>query len=193
MDLIGWITDWDQTVVNMFQHELYNQQLRAFMEIITSSTNWLIPLFIIWLFLIFRGGPRGRAAAVLWLPMLLLTDALTAHVIKPLIGRPRPLGHGGYSLPSVHATNAFAMAALLSYFIRNLPFRVVAFSLAVAVAFSRVYIGVHYPTDVIAGALLGTIDALLIIVLYLLLKPALERKVPILFPPSPAASAEKTQ
>ena len=96
--------------------------------------------------------------------------------LKALFERPRPplrypepktlvpLPHDA-SFPSGHAATSFAAATMLSFgFPRFAPFLYV---LAAAVAFSRVYVGVHYPLDVLGGALLG---ALVAIALRLLLK-----------------------
>ncbi|MGO9016040.1 MAG: glycosyltransferase family 39 protein [Dissulfurispiraceae bacterium] len=73
------------------------------------------------------------------------------------------------SFPSNHAANSFAYALPLFYLTRNhlgLPARLYPFMLASLVALSRVYVGVHYPTDIVAGALLGTTVSLLLIVIY---------------------------
>jgi undecaprenyl-diphosphatase len=105
---------------------------------------------------------------------LLTATALTAGCVwaadlltmglKPLIDRPRPfetLGTGdpllggtlGSSLPSGHAATAFAGAVTLGYlFRRGLPFFLL---LALAIAYSRLYVGVHYPSDVLLGGALG--------------------------------------
>lgn len=74
---------------------------------------------------------------------------------EPKVLVPRP--HDG-SFPSGHAATSFAAATILSFaFPKAAP---VFFVLAAAVAYSRVYVGVHYPLDVIAGAVLGTFIAI---------------------------------
>jgi undecaprenyl-diphosphatase len=107
-------------------------------------------------------------AACVW-----TADLLTIG-LKPLVDRPRPFdtvtdadpllgGTLGSSFPSGHAATSFAGAVILAYlFRRGLPL----FSLlAVAIAYSRVYLGVHYPSDVLAGAALGAAVALLALAL----------------------------
>jgi undecaprenyl-diphosphatase len=101
-------------------------------------------------------------AATVWIADLL------ALAIKLATTRPRPftvfpdpeplvLGVLGNSFPSGHAATAFAGAAILS---RALPGRwPVLFLLAAGIAFSRVYVGVHYPADVLGGAILGLATA----------------------------------
>ena len=115
------------------------------------------------------------AALALRRPLILPLTAATVWLadlislgIKLATSRPRPftvfpdpepllLGVLGNSFPSGHAATSFAGAAILS---RYLPGRwPVLFVLAAAIAFSRVYVGVHYPADVLGGAILGLATA----------------------------------
>ena len=96
-------------------------------------------------------------------------DAVTYRILKPTIKRERPPAveetiqlrtdrYAGFGFPSNHAANNFAGAAFLSCFY---PFQALFFySYATLIAYSRVYVGVHYPGDVLAGALLGILFGL---------------------------------
>jgi undecaprenyl-diphosphatase len=110
---------------------------------------------------------RRGGAVVLTILAVALAD-WSAMGIKTLVDRPRPpsrypepktlvaVPHDA-SFPSGHAATSFAAATMLSFaFPRFAPALVV---LAAAVAFSRVYVGVHYPLDVIGGAALGALIA----------------------------------
>ncbi len=101
------------------------------------------------------------------------TDLLTTG-LKEVFDRPRPFEEVaaaepllratvGASLPSGHASTSFAGAVVLAYLVRRaIP---ALFSLAALIALSRVYVGVHYPLDIVAGALVGGAVALAAIAL----------------------------
>jgi undecaprenyl-diphosphatase len=90
------------------------------------------------------------------------------NLIKHWVERPRPFqagipdiqrsGAGGFSFPSNHSSNMFAMATYLSCFLKSLGWRLLLFGIAVLIAFSRVYNGVHFPGDVIGGGFLGALS-----------------------------------
>lgn len=84
-----------------------------------------------------------------------LSWILVDFILKPLVARPRPTDIlTDFSFPSGHATIAFAMAVVLSKIEPRWEWWL--YSLAVAISFTRIYLGVHYPLDVLAGVLLGS-------------------------------------
>jgi undecaprenyl-diphosphatase len=154
------------------------------MPILSNIKYFYIPLAAVWLFLITRKGFRARSLAVGIVLLITFSECVATDILKPLVGRPRPYDalshvhryesgvgwtitpeleeprHGeSQSLPSAHATNIFAAALLLTYYFWRwwAAFYVVAF----LVAYSRVYLGVHYPLDVLAGAVVGTLCGIL--------------------------------
>ena len=112
-----------------------------------------------------RGGRRGQRAALRGVGSVAVTSAIVNQGMKRIARRPRPsLRHvpavrrlsaqpATTSFPSGHAASAFAVAvgASLEFPAARLPLAV----LASAVAYSRVYVGVHYPLDVVVGAVAG--------------------------------------
>jgi membrane-associated phospholipid phosphatase len=98
---------------------------------------------------------------------VLAADAL-AGLVKMLVGEKRPADSGAlitiphsHSFPSGHTATAFAGATILSYLVpRAAP---AFFVLAAAIAYSRLYVGVHFPLDVIGGAVIGVATALLLL------------------------------
>ncbi len=138
----------------------------VFLDDFKRSVFLLIPALGL---LLYRGGPRARRAVLFAALAVALTDAVGARVIKPWFARPRPpvsvaaehplMGAGGWSFPSNHAANSFAACVVLGLAYRR--WLAALLGLAGTIAFSRVYVGVHYPSDVLAGAVLGTAIGLL--------------------------------
>jgi membrane-associated phospholipid phosphatase len=107
-----------------------------------------------------------RPWLLIWVVVAVGLADLEADLGKLLIHRHRPFEHQigpslrTHSFPSGHSATAFAGATMLAYFAPRA--RVPLYALAVLIAYSRLYNGVHYPTDVLAGAALGTATALLL-------------------------------
>ena len=117
-------------------------------------------------------APRLRAPAWQVVLAVVLAQGLVDHGVKPLIARPRPfvadtrarvVGYHPetYSFPSGHTTTSFAAATVLAFALTRRR-AALTWALAVAVAFSRIYIGVHYPLDVAVGALIGVLLGILV-------------------------------
>ncbi len=154
----------DLSVFYFINHTLSCGALNRFFTTITNVNNWYIAYLIIIGILLFKGGRIGRIAAIGALLLVLATDQLSARVIKEIFHRIRPcnaladvitpLGcNGTFSFPSNHAVNNFAEAM---FFYKLFPkFKWLLFITASLIALSRVYIGVHYPSDIVGGAIIG--------------------------------------
>lgn len=164
----------------LWVHKNHNTFLDYLMPAITSSDNWTIPIILLILFLAFRCGKKGRIALVIIVICLGTTDALCAQVLKPFFQRLRPshlsieglnllVGKGGkWSMPSNHAANIFALSTILSYFYERFKFPLYLFSVVIAI--SRVYVGVHYPSDILIGSFVGYLIGWTTISMWVILK-----------------------
>ena len=158
-----------------------------------SNQGYLLVLpFLLYMFV--RGRTqvnsqgKGYLTAALWTIAISCCAVYLAgwaeDVLKIAVARERPCRAivgirlitscpGSYSMPSGHALSSFAFAIPLFYLTREYiasAWRSYPLVLAMLIAFSRMYLGVHYPTDVLAGALLGTFIALALSWTYELLR-----------------------
>ena len=151
------------------------------MWFVSGKLEWL-PLYIIlagWLIYKFR----WKAVLVFIFTALLITasDQLSVKMFKEVFQRLRPCRNeeimdlvyivngycaGKYSFVSSHAANSFALAAFTSLILKNRAYSWFIYSWAAVVSYSRIYLGVHYPGDVLGGAVLGIVVGLLVYWLY---------------------------
>ena len=130
-----------------------------------GGTSIFMSLIIIFVWL------KGEKKPAIYLALGLIADAILVYSLKTMIHRPRPyevlsimpleLVDNFRSLPSGHASTAFLSATILSKFYSK--YMVVLFVIAASIGFSRVYIGVHYPLDVIVGAITGSLLGILVV------------------------------
>ncbi|MEU6387422.1 phosphatase PAP2 family protein [Streptomyces bauhiniae] len=126
-----------------------------------------------WLTVRRRGGPDAvsSVAALVWAPLAAAVAVLVNVPIRGFVERPRPFmdhqgldvliaGKSDYSFVSDHAT--ITMAIGVGLFVANRRFGIAGIALALLEGFCRVFMGVHYPTDVVGGFALGTAVALLL-------------------------------
>lgn len=155
--------------------------LLAIQEMRTEVLSWLAVVYtrlgnvgMIWIFLSLLMLSRKATRNAGWMALLAMAMGLlcTNVVLKHLVGRPRPwLTVAGLvpliyetdpnSFPSGHTCAAFAAGVIWAKELPHTWMRVLAVVLAVLMGLSRLYVGVHYPSDVLAGAMIGTTCALL--------------------------------
>ena len=152
--------------------------LEYFLILIRKAEFW-IPLYVfIAAFLLINYRLKGLLALLVLLVVLVLCDQTSSHLFKPFFERIRPCNDSalsdlimlrvrcgsGFSFTSSHATNHFGLAVSLSILL-DVQRKWIGYLLlfwAAAISFSQVYVGVHYPGDVLFGALLGIIIAIVI-------------------------------
>ena len=170
----------DIKIFFLINQTLSNPVFDSIMPLITNKNNWVLIIIILFFYLAIMNGRRGQIAFVILIVAVGFTDSFSSFILKPYFERIRPshdiyeyinllVAKGGkWSMPSNHAANISAIAVVLSYFYDKM--KIPLYSLAVIIAFSRVYVGVHYPADVLVGGVIGYGIAWLILTLWVILK-----------------------
>ena len=173
--LITWIMHYNTVLFYSINLGMENGFLNSLMPALTdfgSFVAWGILCGLIYLF----GGNRSRKIAILGLAALILGNVVV-YVLKYVVAEPRPFlvlsnvhqlvsESEVYSFPSGHSASSFAVATVLglkySLNFKNKRFRLIypLIAFAALIGFSRVYIGVHYPLDVVFGAFIGVLSGL---------------------------------
>jgi undecaprenyl-diphosphatase len=165
------IQAWDEIFFRRLNRDWAAPWLDPVARSLTGHPLFIPGLVVLGLGLLWRGGPRGLVFVVLLGTALLVANQLVANPLKLGVLRPRPfaalpdvilrIGRGNPlgSMPSSHAMNMSLIATLCSWYYRRVGRWVVVFALGVA--WSRVYNGVHYPSDVLVGISLGVSVGLL--------------------------------
>ncbi|THH41382.1 phosphatase PAP2 family protein [Neolewinella litorea] len=163
----------DHSLFQFINQELANPFLDAALPVYRDKLTW-IPLYAAILWVMYRTcGARQTLYLLLCIGLVItVADQLAATVIKPWAGRLRPCADpvlsekvrvlvscgGQYSFPSNHATNHFALATVLSLtLVRQWQWRLLLWLWAATIALAQVYVGKHFPGDILAGAVLGMV------------------------------------
>jgi undecaprenyl-diphosphatase len=155
----------DTRLFYLLNSKLHAPFLDWLMPVVSDFSYFRIPIALTLLALFIWGGNKGRWFVILGVIAVGLADFSSHQFLKPLFARPRVchqletvrlLVHcgGKYGFPSNHACNFFGTAVFFLYFYRRLGWFILG--LAFLIGWSRVYVGVHYPLDVLGGAVWGT-------------------------------------
>jgi len=171
----------DTTLFLFLNKTISNFLFDWFMPLITNQWIWAFPILIVLLGMLIFGNKKARIASIILILSVSSSDLICARIIKPSVKRLRPsyslpkycrenarllVKKGGkYGFPSNHAANISTAMAVLIFFYRK--FKYIFISLAIIVSFSRIYVGVHYPIDVIAGIFIGILLAFLWITIWI--------------------------
>lgn len=161
------ILQWDANVLLWIQENMRTEWMTVIMKAITRLGDggclWIV--LAVMLLVIGKTRKVGFASAV----ALIITFVTVNLGIKNFVARTRPYEviegltrlvgeQSDFSFPSGHSAHAFAVGVVILIMMPR-KIGVPIFVISVLMAYSRLYVGVHYPTDVIAGALIGTIIA----------------------------------
>lgn len=144
----------------------------------TNGITWSLLAAVAVFFIVYYQRSNWRQivlAVIAFAVMFTICDQIPSSLIKPLVARLRPSHNpdimdqlsfvngytgGRYGFPSNHACNGFGVAMFLTLLFRNKGVSIAAFLWAAGSCYSRMYLGVHYPTDILVGATLGIFIAL---------------------------------
>ena len=180
-----WLESLDVGLFRFINRTLSNSVFDAVMPFISGNSFFYPALVLLGILLVCKGRSRGRVCVIMLIVSVALTDGFICRTVKHAVGRERPFmvlfdvnrpgvkqsstsvpsgqlpqtdvmglrSPSGRSMPSSHAANWFAATMIaFVYYRRSLR---IMLPMAILVSFSRIYNGVHYPGDVLAGAILG--------------------------------------
>lgn len=155
---------------------LFNGYHTAFLDTVfmwvTQKYSW-VPFYVVLVGVLFhKCGWRATLCLLVGIALAItLSDQMCAHVIRPLVYRLRPSNplnpisefinivngyrSGMYGFPSCHAANTIALATFISLVMAKRGWTIFMIVWAMLVSASRMYLGVHYPSDILVGAMIG--------------------------------------
>lgn len=176
------IQDMDMQVLSIFNGS-DNIMLDQMVQILTSGLTW-IPLYVMLFFVVMRNNETmGQIALVVGSAIfcVLFADGLVDGIIKQLAERWRPSNDPtfkymvqvvddirlkGYSFCSAHAANTMSLAVFFSLLIRSKLLTITLVTWSLINCWTRLYLGVHYPSDILCGMIIGIIVGILVYLLY---------------------------
>lgn len=178
LDISQWLVEGDSSIL-LAVNGMHSSYFDTFMWLCSRKFEW-IPFYLSILYVLFRNF-NWRVVLYSLVAMgviLLLTDAVSSHFIRPVVARLRPSNlenpisemihivdnhrGGRYGFPSSHASNSWGLVFFVGLLLRRRVLTTFLSCWALLLCYSRLYLGVHYPGDLLAGMLLGAVVASLV-------------------------------
>ena len=173
--MLDFFTDLD-TQLMLFLNGWHTPYLDNFMWLYSSKWVWL-PFYAAFVFVILRNF-KWRVSALIFVAVFLtifFADQITATLLRPMFHRLRPCNldnplsqfihvvandrGGAYGFPSAHAANALGFVFFFHYLFRRSWLSLLLFAWALMMCYTRIYLGRHYPGDLLVGAMVGFVSA----------------------------------
>ncbi|MFI5453652.1 phosphatase PAP2 family protein [Pedobacter sp. UC225_61] len=185
--MIAELQQFDTELFLKIHRGLSNEFFDWLMPLMRNRFFWSPLYLFIVVFCIRQFKKQGYYIICMLLVTFAMGDLIASRIIKPNVARIRPCNEvsltneiihrvpcgSGYSFPSSHATNHFGIAVFLIclFYTRWRPILPLGLAWAFIISFAQIYVGVHYPIDTFAGAILGTCIGLFTYYLYKKLQP----------------------
>lgn len=167
----------------LYLNGFYNEFFDTFMFLFSGKWIW-IPMYLALAYVLFRNmTPKQAVGCIVAIALVIVvTDQMSSSLIRHAVGRLRPanlenpisdLVHvvngyrgGRYGFPSSHAANSFGLVFFLFFLMRKSPLPAIMTVWAIVNCYSRIYLGVHYPGDILCGSLVGLLGAAIVWLVY---------------------------
>ena len=175
--MLEYLAELDKTLFLFFNVQIANAVTDIVMPIVTSDMVLRFAYATALMLLLWKGDKWTRWLVLFSVLALAITDQATSHWLKPIFTRPRPCHTlsidafrllvpcgAGHSMPSSHAANAFGQALLFGLAFRHTRWWLAG--IAGVIALSRVFVGVHYPGDILVGSIVGAVLGIVVYLAY---------------------------
>lgn len=169
------LLQWDRDIF-IYLNNIGIEEYDSFWSFVTNITSW-VPLYLLFFILIFYKRPKKQALVdFVTVVLVFLFVLLLTNLTKDFVGRLRPSSDTtlnnlirvvtkarGYSFFSGHASSSFSLVTIVVLVLRNkYKWIYLAYIWPLLFSMSRIYVGVHFPSDIAVGALVGTVSAYLL-------------------------------